>query len=199
MKKILGIIIFGLMWCSSSFALSPEREKIEYNSCYEDMTETYADFSAKQYCTCSVEKISKKYSDKKMDKIISKGWDYMMKKIKFAADYCKKEVLLVGKPPKHIYLTCYMNNPDGAFLSPHSLTLMPDAKMFKLHSFNVLGNNLEIYSGAYRGSVAHDGFITKFILDRNNGRIIYTISKQSGGVENNHIGSCEMATKGTKF
>ena len=31
------------------------------------------------------------------------------------------------------------------------------------------------------------------------GRIIYTISKQSGGVENNHIGSCEMATKGTKF
>ena len=31
MKKILGIIIFGLMWCSSSFALSPEREKIEYN------------------------------------------------------------------------------------------------------------------------------------------------------------------------
>ena len=90
-----------------------------------------------------------------------------------------------------------MNNPDGAFLSPHSLTLMPDSKMFKLNSFNAIGNNLETHSRAYRGSVAHDGFITKFILDRNNGRIIYTIS--GGGAEFNEIGSCEMATKGSKF
>ena len=25
-----------------------------------------------------------------MDKIVYKGWDYMMKKIKFASDYCNK-------------------------------------------------------------------------------------------------------------
>jgi len=199
MKKLLGIVVVGLLWCSISLALSPESKRTVYNNCYEDMSKIYADFSAKQYCTCSVNKVSEKYSDKKMDKIISKGWDYMMKKIKFAGDYCKKKVLLVKKPPEHIKLTCYMNNPDGALLSPHSLTLMPDAKLFKLHSFNVIGTNLEIYSSAYKGSVAHDGFITKFILDRSNGRIIYTISRQSGGVQNNHIGSCERASKGSKF
>ena len=120
-----------------------------------------------------------------------------MKKIKFAGDYCKKKVLKVKKPPEHIKLTCYMNNPDGALLSPHSLSIFPDTKMFKLHSFSAVGSNLETFSSAYKGSVSHDGFFTEFILDRNNGRIIYTISK--GGEKINEIGSCERASKGSKF
>ena len=38
--------------------------------------------------------ISNKYSDSEMDKIVYKGWDYMMKKIKFASDYCNKKRVL---------------------------------------------------------------------------------------------------------
>ena len=98
-----------------------------------------------------------------------------------------------------IKLTCYMNNPDGALLSPHSLSLMTDTNMFHQHSFNVRGK-LQVYDSAYRGEVAHDGYVTKWTLDRNNGRIIYEISSQSTGKKINEIGQCvNSSNEGVKF
>ena len=83
MKKLLAITILGMLFCNTSFALSPERERVEHNSCVEGLLSSGNSIVyANKYCVCSVNMISKKYSDKKLDKIVSKGWDYMMKKIK---------------------------------------------------------------------------------------------------------------------
>ena len=91
MKKVLTITILGMLFCNTSFALSPERERIEYNVCYDGMLANgNTKARSKEYCICSVTMISNKYTDAKLDKIVYKGWEYMMKKIKFAGDHCNK-------------------------------------------------------------------------------------------------------------
>ena len=190
MKKILGIIIFGLLWCSSSLALSPDRERIEHKSCFDGMiSQGNSKSYANKFCTCSVNMISKKYSDKKLDKIISKGWDYMMKKIKFAGDHCKKNVLNIRNVP--IKINCYMHNNT---LLPMTFTLLPDDKVF-LSDENIPGNYREINSW-YMGAYKFDKFYIEWKINRNNGGIIYQVSKE--GESASYTGDCELST-GTKF
>ncbi len=91
MMRIFIILALILSFGNTSFALSPERERIEYNVCYDGMLANgYTKARSKEYCICSVTMISNKYTDAKLDKIVYKGWDYMMKKIKFASDHCNK-------------------------------------------------------------------------------------------------------------
>ena len=91
MKKLLVILVLGILFCNTCFALSPEREKVEYDVCYDGMiSQGVSKARSREYCVCSVTMISNKYSDSQMNKIVNKGWDYMMKKIKFAGEYCKK-------------------------------------------------------------------------------------------------------------
>ena len=178
-----------MLFCNTSFALSPERERIEYDVCYDGMTKNYADFTAKQYCTCTTEKLSDKFSDKKLDKIVSKGWDYMMKKIKFAGDHCKKNVLNIRNVP--IKINCYMHNN---IMLPMTFTLLPDDKVF-LSDENISGNYREINSW-YMGAYKFDKFYIEWKINRNNGGIIYQVSKE--GESESYTGDCELST-GTKF
>ena len=91
MKKILAITILGMLLCNTGFALSTDRANYEYEVCYEGMVANgTTEFRSAEYCQCAVTMISNKYSDKKFDKIVMKGNDYMMKKIKFASVHCNK-------------------------------------------------------------------------------------------------------------
>ena len=46
---------------------------------------------SKVYCLCSVQMMSKKYSDRELDKIVSKGIDHLNKKTKSIAEKCAKK------------------------------------------------------------------------------------------------------------
>jgi hypothetical protein len=193
MKKLLAITILGMLFCNTSFALSPERERVEHNSCVEGLLSSGNSIVyANKYCVCSVNMISKKYSDKKLDKIVSKGWDYMMKKIKFASDHCKKNVLKINNVP--IKLICHMHDPDK-MLSPQRLTLLPDSKNFLVDGQT--GSYRES-SSMYGGTYYLDDIKIKWRLDRYTGGISYDISR--GGEQMYQTGECQNSSnQGTKF
>ena len=99
MRKLLGIVVLSLLFYNMSFALSPDRERLEINTCYNDlkkflldeMISDISDDMVKEYCECSVALVSKKYNDIELDEIVSKGKNYMMKKIEFASNQCRKD------------------------------------------------------------------------------------------------------------
>ena len=92
MKKILGIVVLGIFVTSNAFSLSSEREKYEFEQCVQILVSAGKKQSrSRSYCLCSVKKMSKKYSDTELDKIVSKGMKYLNKKTKSIAEKCAKE------------------------------------------------------------------------------------------------------------
>ena len=92
MKKLFGIVILGLFYSTNAFSLSIDRERSEYQQCVQILIDAGKKESrSKVYCLCSVEMMSKKYSDEELDKIVSKGMDYLNKKTKSIAQKCAKK------------------------------------------------------------------------------------------------------------
>ena len=88
MKKFLGILVLSLLWCNTSFAMSSTYEKAYYDTCYPQIKKLSNPTRAKQYCTCTMKMMSKRYSDKDMDKFPQKSYAEREKLTKFAADHC---------------------------------------------------------------------------------------------------------------
>ena len=92
MKKLLAIIAISIFVTSNAFSLSTEREKYEYKQCVQLLVNGGKKQSrSRHYCLCSVKKMSKKYTDTELDKIVSKGIDYLNKKTKSISEKCAKE------------------------------------------------------------------------------------------------------------
>ena len=92
MKKIILIIILSLFLSGNVHSLSVDRERTEYQQCVQILVELGKKESrSKVYCLCSVQMISKKYSDRELDKIVSKGIDHLNKKTKSIAEKCAKK------------------------------------------------------------------------------------------------------------
>ena len=88
MKKLLGILVISLLWCGASFAMSSTYEKAFYNKCYPEIKKLSNPTRAKQYCTCTMKMMSKRYSDKAMDQFAQKSYAERAKLTQFAADHC---------------------------------------------------------------------------------------------------------------
>ena len=88
MKKLLGIVVLGLLWCNISFAMSSSYEEAYYDICYPQIKEVSNPIRAKQYCTCTMKMMSKRYSDKAMDQFPQKSYAEREKLTQFAADHC---------------------------------------------------------------------------------------------------------------
>ncbi|WP_440928780.1 hypothetical protein [Candidatus Pelagibacter sp.] len=92
MKKLLSILVFSLLFGGSAFALSLDRERYEYQQCVQILVDGGKSFArSNKYCVCSVKMTSKKYTDKELDEMVSKGMDYLNKKTKSIAKKCAKE------------------------------------------------------------------------------------------------------------
>jgi len=89
-KKYRYLLIFILLFTSKSHALSLEYEKELYIGCYTNSKQYLGADGAKLYCTCTVDKLSEKFSDEEIDKVFSKEQDEIMKLTAFATDECKK-------------------------------------------------------------------------------------------------------------
>ncbi len=85
--KYLLIIIFFIS--SKSQALSPEFEKELYIGCYSNSKGYIGPDGAKVYCSCTVGKLSKKFSDDQINEIFKMKPEEIMKATEFATIECE--------------------------------------------------------------------------------------------------------------
>lgn len=89
-KKYKYLLIFILLFTSKSHALSPEYEKELYIGCYTNSKQYLGADGAKIYCTCTIDKLSAKFSDEEIDEVFSKEPDEIQKLTEFATVECEK-------------------------------------------------------------------------------------------------------------
>jgi hypothetical protein len=89
MKKLLTITILQFLIFNICFGLSSDRESKYYNDCYGLMIkEEISQTVASEFCQCTTDKISEKFSDIELDEINVSDDAY--EKIKFAHIDCQK-------------------------------------------------------------------------------------------------------------
>ena len=89
-KKYKYLLIFILIFTSKSHALSPEYEEELYVGCFKKSIAYIGLDRAKIYCTCTVDKLSEKFSDEEIDEVFSKESDEIMEQTGFATIACGK-------------------------------------------------------------------------------------------------------------
>ena len=88
-KKYKLLIILILFISTKTHALSPEYERQLYIGCYSNSKTYIGSDEAKIYCTCTVNKLSKKFSDEKIDLIFKQKGEDIMKATEFATIECE--------------------------------------------------------------------------------------------------------------
>ena len=89
MNKILGIVVVSVLLCVNAFALSGTRKNIEYNSCYTaSLNDGASENFSKTYCRCFAKKLDGKYTDKQLDALVDKGYNYMINELRPLARKC---------------------------------------------------------------------------------------------------------------
>jgi len=89
-KKYKFLLVLIFLIGSKGHTLSPESEKELYIGCYGSSKQYIGSDEAKIYCTCTVDKLSKKFSDKEMDLIFKMKPEEIMKATEFATIKCEK-------------------------------------------------------------------------------------------------------------
>ena len=89
-KKYKFLIIIFLLISSESQALSPKFEKQLYIGCYSNSKVYIGANEAKIYCSCTIDKLSQKFSDEEIDQIFKMKPVDIMKATEFAAIECDK-------------------------------------------------------------------------------------------------------------
>ena len=88
-KKYKFVLIFMVLINLKTHALSPEYEKQLYVGCYTNSKTYIGPDKAKIYCTCTVGKLNKKFSDEEMDLIFKQKSEEIMKATEFATIDCE--------------------------------------------------------------------------------------------------------------
>jgi hypothetical protein len=88
-KKYKFLLIIALLINSKGHTLSPEFEKELYVGCYSNSKVYIGADGAKIYCTCTVDKLSKKFSDNEIDQIFKMKPEEIMKATEFATIECE--------------------------------------------------------------------------------------------------------------
>jgi hypothetical protein len=88
-KKYKYLLILILFFTFKSHALSPEYEKELYIGCYTNSKQYLGTDGAKIYCTCTVDKLSEKFSDEEIDLIFKQNPEEIMRATEFAAIECE--------------------------------------------------------------------------------------------------------------
>ena len=88
-KKFKTLLIFVVLFYSKSYAFTPEYEKEIYIGCYANSKQYLGPEKAKDYCLCTINKLSDKYSEVEMDLIFKKKPKDIIKATEFAAIHCE--------------------------------------------------------------------------------------------------------------
>ena len=93
MKNFLIILITISLVSVNAFALSGKRRAIERESCYiASVNNGESKSFAKAYCNCLAKEFDGKYTDKQLDALVDKGYNYMINEIRPLAKKCFDKV-----------------------------------------------------------------------------------------------------------
>ena len=91
--KIFFLIIITTVLAGNAFALSEKRRQYERQTCYTaSVNDGESKSFAKAYCNCVAKEFDGKYTDKQLDAIVSKGYNYMINEIRPLAKKCFDKV-----------------------------------------------------------------------------------------------------------
>ena len=92
MRKIILILIL-IVFAGNAFALSEKRRQYERQTCYTaSVNDGESKSFAKAYCNCVAKEFDGKYTDKQLDALVDKGYNYMINEIRPLAKKCFDKV-----------------------------------------------------------------------------------------------------------
>ena len=91
-KKFRIIFIIFLLIPLKSHAFSEQNEQQIYIGCYQNSKQYLGPEKAKNYCQCTVNKLSEKFSDNELDRIFKQKPEDIIKDTNFASKFCEKKI-----------------------------------------------------------------------------------------------------------
>ena len=92
-KKFKLILILFFLIPLKSHAFSEQNEQKMYIGCYQNSKQYLGADKSKIYCQCTVNKLSKKFSDEELDAVFKQKPEDIYKDTEFASKFCEKKVL----------------------------------------------------------------------------------------------------------
>ena len=92
-KKYSFILIVFLLIPLKSYAFSEQNERQMYIGCYQNSKQYLGADKAKIYCQCTINKLSKKFSDNQLERIFKQKPEDIIKDTEFASKFCENEIL----------------------------------------------------------------------------------------------------------
>ena len=75
-----------------SHAFSEQNEKQMYIGCYQNSKQYLGPEKAKSYCQCTVNKLSKKFSDEELEAVFKQKPENIYRDTEFASKFCEKNI-----------------------------------------------------------------------------------------------------------
>ena len=92
-KKFSLILILLLLTPLKSQAFSEQNGRKMYIGCYQNSKQYLGSEKAKSYCQCTVNKLSKKFSDEELEAVFKQKPEDIYRDTEFAAKFCEKKIL----------------------------------------------------------------------------------------------------------
>ena len=92
-KKYSLILILFILIPLKSYAFNEQNEQQIYIGCYQNSKQYLGADKAKTYCQCTVNKLSKKFSDEELDRVFKQKPEDIIKDTEFASKFCENEIL----------------------------------------------------------------------------------------------------------
>ena len=92
-KKYSLILILLSLIPLKSYAFSAQNEQRMYIGCYQNSKQYLGSDKAKTYCQCTVDKLSKKFSDEELEIVFKQKPEDIIKDTEFASKFCENEIL----------------------------------------------------------------------------------------------------------
>ena len=92
-KKYSLIVILFILIPLKSYAFIEQNEQQMYIGCYQNSKQYLGADKAKTYCQCTVNKLSKKFSDEELDRVFKQKPEDIIKDTEFASKFCENKIL----------------------------------------------------------------------------------------------------------
>ena len=92
-KKFRLILIIFLLIPLKSHAFSEQNEQQMYIGCYQNSKQYLGAEKAKNYCQCTVNKLSENFSDNELDRVFKQKPEDIIKDTEFASKFCEEKIL----------------------------------------------------------------------------------------------------------
>ena len=91
-RKYSLILTLFLLLPIKSYALSEQNKQQLYIGCYQNSKQYLGADKAKLYCQCTINKLSKKFSDRELDAVFKQKPEDIYKDTEFASKFCEKNI-----------------------------------------------------------------------------------------------------------